>query len=112
MPLQDARRYPIDSLFSPAPVSVCDGPTAEITGFPIPCEVIGKTKKQLVQRILHLLENKPMTINELAVEVNSNWDTVSKALDLLKSVDVVVEVVDEVVELDAKGRLLVDADVG
>ena len=57
--------------------------------------MVRKTKKQLVQRILHLLENKPMTINELAVEVNSNWDTVSKALDLLKSVDVVVEVEEE-----------------
>lgn len=57
--------------------------------------MVRKTKKQLVQRILHLLENKPMTINELAVEVDSNWDTVHKALDLLKSVDVVLEVEEE-----------------
>lgn len=57
--------------------------------------MVRKTKKQLVQRILHLLENKPMTINELAVEVDSNWDTVNKALDLLKSVDVVLEVEEE-----------------
>lgn len=51
-----------------------------------------KTKKQLVQRILQLLENKPMTRNELSEKVGSNWDTIENALGLLKSVGLIMEV--------------------
>lgn len=54
--------------------------------------MVRKTKKQLVQRIIQLLENKPMTVNELSIAVGSNWDTVYKALDLLKSVNIVLEI--------------------
>ncbi len=50
-----------------------------------------KTKKQLVQRIIQLLETKPMTVNEISLAVGSNWDTVYKALDLLKSIGIVSE---------------------
>ena len=53
--------------------------------------MVRKTKKQLVQRIIQLLENKPMTVNEISVAVGSNWDTINQALDLLKSVNLVLE---------------------
>ena len=53
--------------------------------------MVRKTKKQLVQRIIQLLENKPMTVNEISVAVGSNWDTIYQALDLLKSVNLVLE---------------------
>lgn len=48
-----------------------------------------KTKKQMVQRVLQLLETKPMTVNEIAVNINSNWDTVNKSLELLESLNLV-----------------------
>lgn len=51
-----------------------------------------KTKKQIVQRILQLIESQPRTINELAESVGSNWDTVYKALTMLKSIGLVQEV--------------------
>jgi len=54
--------------------------------------MVRKTKKQLIQRIIQLLENKPMTVNEISVAVGSNWDTIYKALDLLKSINLVLEV--------------------
>ena len=54
--------------------------------------MVRKTKKQLVQRIIQLLENKPMTVNEISVAVGSNWDTVYKALDLLKGINLVLEI--------------------
>lgn len=53
--------------------------------------MVRKTKKQMVQRIIQLLGNKPMTVNEISLAVGSNWDTVSKALDLLKSINLVEE---------------------
>jgi len=48
-----------------------------------------KTKKQMVQRVLQLLETKPMTVNEIAVNINSNWDTVNKTLEILESLSLV-----------------------
>jgi DNA-binding transcriptional ArsR family regulator len=54
--------------------------------------MVRKTKKQLVQRIIQLLENKPMTVNEISVAVGSNWDTIYQALDLLKSINLVLEI--------------------
>jgi hypothetical protein len=48
-----------------------------------------KTKKQLIQRIIQLLEQSPRTMNELAVLLTSNWDTVRKNLELLKTINVV-----------------------
>lgn len=48
-----------------------------------------KTKKQVVQRILQLLQSKPMTVNELAVAMDSNWDTVNKGLELLTSISLI-----------------------
>lgn len=51
-----------------------------------------KTKKQLVQRVIQLLETKTMTINEISIAVGSNWDTISKSLDLLKSIGIVSEI--------------------
>ncbi|MBU4284411.1 MAG: winged helix-turn-helix domain-containing protein [Nanoarchaeota archaeon] len=53
--------------------------------------MVRKTKKQLVQRLIQLLESKPMTVNEISLAVGSNWDTVYKALDLLKSIGLVTE---------------------
>ncbi len=54
--------------------------------------MVRKTKKQLVQRVVQLLEYKPMTINEISVEVGSNWDTVAKAIDMLKSINIILEI--------------------
>ena len=48
-----------------------------------------KTKKQMVQRVLQLLETKPMTVNEIAVNIDSNWDTVNKTLEILESLNLV-----------------------
>lgn len=48
-----------------------------------------KTKKQMIQRILLLLEHSPRTINELAVHLSSNWSTINKNLSLLESIHVV-----------------------
>ena len=53
--------------------------------------MVRKTKKQLVQRIIQLLEDKPMTVNEISVAVGSNWDTAYNALGLLKSIGLVSE---------------------
>jgi len=47
------------------------------------------TKKQVIQRIILLLLEKPRTINELAVEFGSNWDTTKENLELLKSINIV-----------------------
>ena len=53
--------------------------------------MVRKTRKQLVQRIIQLLETKPMTVNEISIAVGSNWDTAYKALDLLKSIGLISE---------------------
>lgn len=50
-----------------------------------------KTRKQIIQNVLQLIEAKPSTVNELAESLGSNWDTVYKALTLLKSVGLVEE---------------------
>lgn len=53
-----------------------------------------KTKKQLIQKILQSLSKDPQTINEIAENAGSNWDTISQNLGILKELGIVEELND------------------
>lgn len=50
-----------------------------------------KTKKQLIQKIMQSLSKGSKTINEIAENSGSNWDTINQNLDILKKLDIVEE---------------------
>lgn len=50
-----------------------------------------KTKKQLIQKIIQSLNEGSKTINEIAENAGSNWDTINQNLDILKKLDIVEE---------------------
>ena len=52
-----------------------------------------RTKDKIIDEIINALENKELSVNEIATKIKANWSTVNNGLNSLKRLDIVNETI-------------------
>jgi len=52
-----------------------------------------RTKDQIIKEITCIFDGRELSVNEIARKIKANWSTVNSALELLKELGIVKEVI-------------------
>ncbi|MBW2974362.1 ArsR family transcriptional regulator [Candidatus Woesearchaeota archaeon] len=52
-----------------------------------------RSKDQIIKEIIKILEKGELSVNEIARKIKANWSTTNNALELLKGLEIVKEII-------------------